>query len=159
MCFGLPLSVSTNSLLKAERAITFLTRSVRTQASRVSESTGVSDAASSTHSEPACRDAGRDCEEQEEPVVKKMRRDLKIISGRVDAVGNTCAEVKSTTFAEVARLREHIGKIEADQQSHNATVRHRLENPVARNSLEPGQGLDCRREDGRFPFFFFLRIA
>ncbi len=71
--------------------------------------------------------AGMDREEPEKPAVKKLRNAVKGISDRVDAVEKTCAEVKSTTDAELARLRDHVAKIEADQTSHNATVDHRLE--------------------------------
>jgi hypothetical protein len=77
-------------------------------------------------------------EESTKPRLKKLKNAVKCISGRIDAVEKTCAKVKSTTAAELARLRESIAKIEADQESQYAAVRRRIEDLSAETSLQAG---------------------
>jgi predicted nucleic acid-binding Zn-ribbon protein len=82
-----------------------------------------------------------DQEESTKPRLKKLRNKVTIISERVSAVEKTCAEIKSSTVAELARLRKSIAKIEADQERQYGavrSVRHRLDDLSAETSLQAG---------------------
>jgi hypothetical protein len=98
----------------------------RTQAPAVSKLSVVPDAAPSDQNpEPESRDAEIDREEPEAPAQKKLKTEVKDLSGRVDVVEKTSAEVKTddaATSAELARLNERVSKLESDRESDKAAL-------------------------------------
>jgi septal ring factor EnvC (AmiA/AmiB activator) len=103
----------------------------RTLAPAVSEPTVDPDAPSSFQNpEPESRDAEIDREESEVPPRKKLRTDVKDLSGRVDAVEKTCAKVKrdnTATSAKLARLNDCVSKLASDRENDNAAIRRDLD--------------------------------